>query len=92
MSLVIKVENLSKRYYINRLHQRELTLASTMANFVKKPFFSNRRAKYDDKILWALKDINFELHQGDTLGIIGANGAGKSTLLKILSRIVRPVS
>jgi lipopolysaccharide transport system ATP-binding protein len=90
MSLVIKVENLSKRYYINRLHQRELTLASTMANFVKKPFFSNRRAKYDDKILWALKDINFELHQGDTLGIIGANGAGKSTLLKILSRIVRP--
>lgn len=90
MSLVIKVENLSKRYYINRLHQRELTLANTVSNFIKNPFSRNRLSKYDDRILWALKDVNFEVKQGDTLGIIGSNGAGKSTLLKILSRIVRP--
>lgn len=92
MSLVIKVENLAKRYYINRLHQRELTLANTVSNFVKKPFSRKTKPKYDDRILWALKDVNFEVNQGDTLGIIGSNGAGKSTLLKILSRIVKPTN
>ncbi len=81
---VIKVENLSKLYYLGGTKHN--SLRDTIVGFVKNP---KRAAKNE---LWALKDVSFEVGDGETLGIIGKNGAGKSTLLKILSRITKPTS
>jgi lipopolysaccharide transport system ATP-binding protein len=85
MSAAIKVENLSKLYHIGGTEHDSIRDA-IMGAFRRSP---DRR---EATVLWALKDISFEVQQGETLGIIGRNGAGKSTLLKILSRITRPTS
>jgi len=91
MQTVIKVENLSKKFRIGKLRGDEGTLRDLVGNIIKFPF--NKRVKNPEaETLWALKDINFEVYQGDTLGIVGGNGAGKSTLLKILSRIIKPTT
>jgi lipopolysaccharide transport system ATP-binding protein len=89
MSVVIKVENLSKSYRIGA-RQNSTTLRETITNTLKSPFKSFQRKAVDETTFWALKDINFEVREGEVLGIIGRNGAGKSTLLKILSRITKP--
>lgn len=98
---VIKVENLGKKYIIGhqdkgiyRTFREQMVYGLLTVLFKTKQMFSGRQIIEGDKIeeLWALKDVNFEVKQGETIGIIGRNGAGKSTLLKILSRITEPTT
>jgi lipopolysaccharide transport system ATP-binding protein len=100
--IAIKVENLSKAYQLGQIGTGTVSNDihrwwSTKIRGKEDPFLkigetNDRSVKGESNVVWSLKDINFEINQGDAVGIIGKNGAGKSTLLKLLSRVTAPTT
>jgi lipopolysaccharide transport system ATP-binding protein len=95
MSVVIEVRNLGKQYRIGCRNELD-SFRDVLQRLIRKPLNlwlrkQDGQGKANGRgSIWALRDVNFDVTQGEAIGIIGANGAGKSTLLKILSRITEP--
>ncbi len=102
MTIAIEFNNISKQYRLGLVSTRTLshdlnrwwqtTVLHKEDPYLKIGSVNDRSSKADSEYVWALKDIDFKVEQGDVVGIIGKNGAGKSTLLKLLSRVTGPTT
>lgn len=88
MASAISVDGLSKRYRIGELRSAYGTLRDSLVAAARRAARLEHAPHYEE--IWALKDVCFEVPEGEVLGVVGRNGAGKSTLLKILTRITTP--
>ena len=90
MANAIVVDGISKRYRIGELQSAYGTLRDSMATAARRLTGREQRTHHEE--IWALKNVSFEVAQGEVVGVIGRNGAGKSTLLKVLTRITAPTA
>lgn len=89
MKSTVQFEHVSKKY---QLGLTRTSLPSVVSGWFKNSLQGRSRQRNEDKTFWALRDVSFELKEGESLALVGSNGAGKTTILKLLANITKPTS